>query len=116
MTDDLYAMMLREHPVQKEHRVLNEMDSFHDVSGGLFGVHEHTWLPRQEDWQTIYEKNTIPVLRRVEPKATINEYDHLKELFPKYEPLALYQTLRWCLFVSREVYSIEWDWEARKWR
>lgn len=78
-----------------------------------------TWLPRQEDWQRVYRKHKgIQSIDIVYSGMTEGLYQLCKHKmvvteFPTSIP-ELY-TILWCLFVSNEVYGLEWDWKEEKW-
>jgi hypothetical protein len=77
------------------------------------------WKPRQEDLQEIFAKSKarkdnwkkmhnfmLHPYMHINDASNINELCHLSE----------YWTLRWCLFVHREVYGLVWNWEKKKWK
>jgi hypothetical protein len=71
------------------------------------------YLLSQEDWQEIYESSGLYMytwcpsnLLYIDIPISVREGLSFKELF----------TMRWCLFVSREVYNLTWNWEKKKWK
>ena len=145
MSDDVYVRMCRGSPVQKEwkpKRGDNGYSSALKLSGVFvkvdvwakeielllidgeqstdFGYHTHfIWLPRQEDWQEIWEEkgdDIYPPLRitDVVTGCSDNKYYHgiLRNCCDSYSE---WWTVLWCLFVHKEVYGLTWDWDNKKW-
>jgi len=127
---DLYVEMCRGSPVQKdwkkkigdvlyligtdEEGILLEIKEECLQTGIIGDVREDSVfrLPRQEDWQNIYS-----IKAPYDTQHAFNEiiwfYKLLDTEIALDYPRAL--TIAWCLFVHREVYNLEWDWDNSKW-
>lgn len=119
---DLYLEMCRVSPVQKEwiysigdltdHGVVTEIYEGDAVINSY--VHrKYVWLPRQEDYQELCDKNKIP-----DPDwdKWINEnWDYYKYAPTEGKSLSWVWNMRWRLYTHLEVYGLRWDWDNKQW-
>ena len=135
---DLYVEMLRDSPVQKEWKPshgdsfvkdseLREVCIFADKQE----TKDATWLPTQEDWQAKVDlRLRMSAVAKVNLTTSLFDFstsfekycmNRSKEFFKKFQlshigKVQEMYTILWCLFVHKEVYGLEWDWEEKKWR
>lgn len=120
--NDLYVRMCKDHPIQKQWKPHSgdryyrpKEDAVRHNCRGCdtildFEKEECVWLPRQEDWQEKY-KGVVYV-------SDLESFENNYEDIPTQADISnnsQYFTILWCLFVSREVYGLEWSWEESKW-
>jgi hypothetical protein len=75
-----------------------------------------TWLPRQEDWQEKYEQEKGQGSSMVKFESFLEINYHTTPLGVEGLSLKERYTIAWCLFVSKEVYGLEWSWDKNVWR
>ena len=76
------------------------------------------WLLRQEDWQRIYYNYQASILEigYITTFVTFIEDNYEKLIAELKTPLSKeYWNILWCLFVHKEVYGLNWDWDEDKW-
>jgi len=132
MTDDVYVLMCKDSPIQKEWKpkvgdktnvtiiegytieIINEAET--DNHTIIRKRSDYVWLPRQEDWQELYQKHITQWATCYDLIDFEDEFDRIQNLPQRIDTMSEYNTILWCLFVHREVYRLEWSWEEKKWK
>jgi hypothetical protein len=133
---NIYVKMCRQSPIQKEWNskigdmtnvgTITRFDSRMGVRtcdttmGEYIAKDTLTWLPRQEDWQEIFDNH------KIDSKIGhigVNTHDiHVMDLDVEtinqiYNVMTTkdHWDLLWCCFVHKEVYNLEWNCKKDEW-